>query len=414
MPEPVARAILERALGRKVEAGQAVELPIDLAVLGGAAGPEAVQIFGSENREPWDPSRVVLTFDFPAPGVELRVPRSRSLCRDFAARHNLRHVYDLNLGIGAQLLMELLLVKPGQVVVGTGRCLHQVGAIGALVLGAEPGVLARALATGRLPTKVPTVTRVAFEGTRTESFTAFDMGLLATSATASLSAGTVVEFTGRAVEALSIDGRITLVDVGAEAFRAGLVPADAVTAAYMTERARSRVGVSPANLGDYAATIPVSLSGQEPLVQGPGPGGPVRPVSDLKGKKIHSAFIGSCAAGRYPDLMVAATILKRGKRIHPDVRFTLCPATLEVARKCLHAGLYETFLQVGAMLAVPGSSPGMAGGGALFGEGEVILSTAPYASPMTDAGRGPEIYRASPATVAASALAGEIRSPANL
>src|SRR5687767_1495877 len=117
MPEPVTRAILERSLGRKVEAGQSVELPIDLAVLGGAAGPEAVQIFGSENREPWDPSRVVLTFDFPAPGVELRVPRSRSLCRDFAARHSLRHVYDPNLGIGAQLLMELLLVKPGQVVV---------------------------------------------------------------------------------------------------------------------------------------------------------------------------------------------------------------------------------------------------------------------------------------------------------
>jgi 3-isopropylmalate/(R)-2-methylmalate dehydratase large subunit len=414
MPRPVSLAIMERALGARPETGQSIDLPIDLAVIGGAAGPETIQLVTEQGMAPWDPSKVILTFDFPAPGVELRVPRSRSICRDFAARHHLRNVYDLNLGIGAQVILELALAGPGQIVVGSGRCLHQVGAAAALSFNAEPGVLARSLATGHLTMKTPPVAQVHFEGSAPEGFSAFDLGLAAVRALESLSGDTIVEFTGRPVEILSMDGRITLVDLGAERFRAGLIAADQVTAAFLAERSpRSRAGAQPP-AGEYATQVTVPLHGMEPMIQGPGPGGPVRPISELAGKKIHSAFLGSCAAGRYPDLMVAATMLKRGRKIHPDVRFTLAPATLEVARKCLHAGLFETFFQVGAMLGVPGSSPGMAGGGALFGEGEVILSTAPYASPMTDAGRGPEIYRASPATVAASALAGEIRSPANL
>jgi homoaconitase/3-isopropylmalate dehydratase large subunit len=246
-------------------------------------------------------------------------------------------------------------------------------------------------------------------------FHAFDMALLAAEALASRSADTIVEFSGKPVEALTMDDRVTLVDIGAEAFRAGIIQADSVTSAFFAERVESPPPIQPARVRDgYAESVAVSLAGREPLVQGPGPGGPVRPVSDLAGKKIHSAYIGSCAAGRTSDLMIGAAILKRARKIHPDVRLTVSPATLEVARECLATGTYETFLQVGAMLAVPGSSPGMASGGALFGEGEVIISTAPYMSSMTDQGRGPEVYRASPATVAASAIAGEIRGPGGL
>lgn len=415
MSLPATLAILQRALGRLPEAGQEVDLPIDLAVMGGAAGPETAQIFNSRGGVVWDAARVAMTIDFPAPGVEGRVPRCRGVCREFASRHHLRHVYDVNLGIGAQVLLELGLVTPGQVIVGCGRCLHQLGAVGALVIGAGPGVLARSLHTGKLPLKIPAVARLLFEGSAGDRLGAFDLGLLAGEALASLSAETAVEFAGKPVEALDVDGRVTLVELGAEAHRSGIVAADAVTAAFLAERMETPPHPAPAATPEgYATTLTVDLAGREPLVQGPGPGGPLRPVSDLKGKKIHSAFIGSCASGRYRDLMAAAAILKRGKRIHPEVRLSLAPATLGTAQMCLAAGIYETFFQVGAMLAVPGSSPGMAGGGALFGEGEVILSTAPYNSPLSDAGRGPEVYRASPATVAASAIAGEIRDASEL
>jgi 3-isopropylmalate/(R)-2-methylmalate dehydratase large subunit len=282
-------------------------------------------------------------------------------------------------------------------------------------MGAEPGVLARTLSTGLLSTKVPPVAEVLFEGDSRGSFTAFDMGLLAGQALASLSVEHVVEFRGTVVESLPMAGRITLVDLGAEAFRAGIVSADQVTAGFLAERMEAPLEARrPSGDQGYTKSFKVSLSGQAALIQGPGPGGPIRPVSELEGKKIHSAFIGSCAAGRHVDLMAVAGVLKRGKKIHPDVRLVLAPATLEVALKCLNSGIYETFFQVGAMLAMPGASPGMGGGGALFGEGEVILSTTPYKSPMTDAGRGPEVYRASPITIAASAVAGEIRDPANI
>ncbi len=415
MNSPASLAILERALGRKPAASETVDLPIDLAVLGGAAGPEAVQLFNAQGGAPWDPARVTLSFDFPAPGVEIRVPRSRTVCRDFALRHGLRHVFDLNMGIGAQILVEHGIVRPGQIVAGSGHCLHQVGALGALVLGAEPGILAKALAKGVLPFKVPEIAEVVFAGTPHEGFHAFDMALLAAQALAKFSANTIVEFNGAAVEHLSIDDRLTLVDVGAEAFRAGLVAGDGVTAQFLAERVETPPAEAPSGpRKGYAHSVTVSLDGSEPLVQGPGPGGPLRPVSELAGKKIHSAYIGSCAAGRASDLAMAAEILKRSKRIHADVRLTFSPTTLEVSRQCLTSGIYETFLQVGAMLAVPGSSPGIASGGALFGEGEVIISTAPCMSPMTDAGRGPEVYRASPATVAASAVAGEILDPDRL
>lgn len=410
---PVAPAILARALGRVPAASESIEVPLDLVVLGGVVGPEVVQLMNSQGARPWESSCVAMTFDFPAPEVEARIPRSRGLCREFAARHDIRQVYDLNLGIGAHVMLELGLMQPGQIVLGCGRCMHLGGAVGALVLGAEPGLLARAVTSGRYALRTPPVARVRFEGQRRPSVSAYDMGLAACQAVGALSAETILEFVGRAVEALPMDGRITLVDVAAAGFRAGLVPADAVTAAFFGPRLKPRSTDAPRGAGAAApvAEVTVGLDRLEPLIQGPGPGGPIRPLSHLAGKQIQSAFIGSCAAGRTADLMEAAAYLKRAGRIHPDVRLTVAPATLDVARECLHNGVYETLLTVGAMVGLPGSSPGVSGGGSLFGEGEVIISTAWYNHPMADAGRGPEIYRASPAVVAASAVAGEIRTP---
>ena len=407
--------VMAAAFDRLPEAGESVELPLDMAVLGGAAGPETAQLALESGRPVWDATKVALTFDFPAPNVESRVPRSRAVCREFVSRHRLRHVHDLNLGIGAQVLLEMGVVTPGLVVGGCGRCLHLMGAAGALVFGAEPGVLAPALATGRLPLRMPNLVHIEFSGAPGE-LSAFDMGLLAAGALEEVSADSYVEFSGRAVEALSMDGRITLVEVGAEALRGGFIKADAVTQKFFSVRKEGGISLPPAgpavSRGPTPRTVP--LAGAELMIQGPGPGGPLRPLRSLSGMKIHSAFIGSCAAGRQADLMVAAGVVKRARRIHADVRLTLAPATLEVAREAVTTGLYEIFINASAMIAVSGSSPGMAGGGALFGEGEVILSTVPYSSAMTDAGRGPDVYRASPLAVAAAAVAGEVRHPADL
>lgn len=408
-------AVLRRALGGLPSPGEAVELPLDLAVLGGAAAPETARLFNESGARVWDSARVALTLDFPAPGVEVRVPRSRAVCREFAAGQGLRNVYDLNLGIGVHVILEMGVVTPGDVVTGCGRCLHQIGAVGALALNAEPGALAEALKSGRLVWRMPQLVQLVIEGTPRAGFGAYDMALLAAEALESCSADTIVEFSGRAVEALPMDGRFCLIDVGAEAFRSGLIAADGVTQAFYKERREGGIVLPPpgaAGAGDVEVRT-LNLDGKGPLVQGPGPGGPLRPLSELAGKKIHSAFIGSCAAGRASDLMEAAGIIKRARRIHPDVRLTIAPATLEVARGALGAGFYEIFLDAGAMLDVAGSSPGMAGG-AVFGEGEIILSTAPYNSPVTDAGRGPDVYRASPAAVATAAIAGEIRDPAEM
>lgn len=412
---PGLAALVAGALGRIPTAGELVDLPLDMAVLGGAAAPETARLTLDGGRPVWNQKKLALTFDFAAPNVESRVPRSRAVCREFVSRHGVRHVYDLNLGIGAQVLLEMGVVVPGMVVGGCGRCLHLMGAAGVLVFGAEPGVLAPALATGRLPIRMPNLVHVEFVGAAGEA-SAFDMGLLAAQALEGVSADSYIEFSGRAVEALSMDGRITLVEVGAEAQRGGFIRADGVTQQFYSVRKEGGIQLPEADPSPVHRLTPrpLALAGAEMMIQGPGPGGPLRPLRSLAGKKIHSAFIGSCAAGREKDLMEAAGVVKRARRIHADVRLTLAPATLEVARHAVTTGLYEIFINAGAMMAVSGSSPGMAGGGALFGEGEIILSTVPYSSAMTDAGRGPEVYRASPLAVAAAAVAGEIRHPHDL
>lgn len=411
---PGLMALLGRALGNLPAPGTPIDLPLDRLVLGGAAGPEAARIANDQKVAAWDASRVALTFDFPAPHVESRVPRSRSVCREFAARLELKDVFDLNQGVGAHVLLEKGVVAPGEIVAGCGRCLHLLGAAGALVFGTEPGVLARSLGSGRLELKMPRLLRIVFDGRSKGDISPFDMGLLAARALKSHSADTVVEFAGKVVSNLTMDARITLVEVGAMGMRSGFIAPDAVTEAFLADR-REKGGDRPPTARDETMSeVVVSLAGAEPMIQGPGPGGPVRPLRDLAGKMIHSAFLGSCAAGRLPDLMTAAAVVRRARRIHPEVRLTLAPATLEVARGAVTAGLYEIFINAGAMLAVPGSSPGMAGGGAVFGEGEVILSTVPYQSAMTDAGRGPEVYRASPAVVAAAAVLGRIPEPSDL
>jgi homoaconitase/3-isopropylmalate dehydratase large subunit len=136
----------------------------------------------------------------------------------------------------------------------------------------------------------------------------------------------------------------------------------------------------------------------------------VKPVKDVKGAHIDFAFIGSCANGRFEDLAVAAAVLKAAGKVHPGVQLTVVPATIEVARKCLKSGYYEIFLDAGAIVTNPGCSLCALGNHGALGKGDVLISTS-NRNFRGQLGEGAEVYLASPATVAASAVKGEITDP---
>ena len=221
-----------------------------------------------------------------------------------------------------------------------------------------------------------------------------------------------VEFHGPAIEELSISSRLVITNMSMEmGAKAAIIPPDNKTLEYV----RKNIGtdfepVYPDNDAEYEAVYEIDVSGLEPMVAAPHSPGNAKTVKEVEGTKIHQAFIGTCTNGRLEDLKVAAEILE-DRKIHPDVRLIVGPASLRVLKEALKLGLIDTFLDAGAVIIPPGCGPCLGKHQGVLAPGEVCISTAN----RNFKGRmgSPEafIYLASPATVAASAIEGKITDP---
>jgi len=402
--------ILSRASGAAAATGSPLQAAPDRVVLSGARGP-GILVQVRDRGGPKAPDDLLLTMDFQAPEVESQVPRSRELCREVAERFGLRHVFDLNMGIGSHVVVESTLIRPGALVAGSGRCLGVMGGIGALGLRLDDATLVRAIVMGSVTATVPPAVRVEVSGKPARHLGPWDMARGVATALGPALAGRVVEFSG--VEEWSMDLRLgtcgLLAEMGAAA---ALVPPDEVTARFYRERGvEIELDPGPAADGAYEASVTVKAK-QLAAVAAPDYMGGFRKLPRKGGEAIHGAFIGSCYGGRYDDLALVAEVLKKAGKVHRDVRLAISPATLETARGCLQAGFYETFLQAGAMVVVPGGGPGSAGGGAIFGEGERIVSTAEYHRHLSPGQGVPEVHILSPAAAAVAAATGALTDPA--
>jgi homoaconitate hydratase family protein len=407
--------ILSKSSGRDVRPGDDASPKVDLAVVRDLGGSDVVteyeKNFGSA--PVWDPARVALTFDYQAPARASDVANSQRVCREFAKKQGIHRLFDVNSGIGQHVLLEHGLIRPGSVVVGTGSHMNLLGAAGCLATCVDTAGMAQVWHSGELSLKVPETVKVTFSGSYSFPTSSKDLALYFISRVGpDVAGGKALEFYGHAVDAFQIHDAITLASLVTEINgRIGFVPPNEQIVAFL----KSRIGQQPDLLAAgadaaYANSVDLDVQGLPPQVACPHAPSNVKPVREVKGVRVDFAFIGSCTNGRFEDLALAAAVLKSAGKVHRSVQLIITPATIEVARKCLKSGYYEIFLDAGAIVTNPGCSLCTMGEQGLLGEGDILISSANRNFP-DKLGRGAEIYLASPATVAASAVKGEITDP---
>jgi 3-isopropylmalate dehydratase small subunit len=422
MEQTIIEKILSSHSGHSVKPGDIADVEIDVRVARDFGGANVVKSLEAAGLGIADPARTFFTFDCNPCGSDQKYAANQQFCRLFARKHGIR-IYDIDSGIGTHLAIDAGLIGPGGTLVSTDSHANILGAIGAFGQGMGDQDIAHAFAFGRTWFEVPKSLRIVLKGEPGPQATAKDLvlallrrfganGLLDYSA----------ELYGDCVDRLNMDERITVASMATE--MAGIIlfiPPSPEVVEYCRERTAQDKRGHPSEGCPLlsAESVPadpdarydreevIDVSGLAPLISRPGHPEDVVPVSEVHGRKIDSAFIGSCTNGRFSDLKAAADIL-RGRRVAPGVVLKIVPATDRIWRQCLEAGLIEAFKQAGALVGNAGCAGCAAGQIGQNGPQEVTVSTGNrnFAGKQ---GAG-EVYLASPATVASSALAGVITS----
>lgn len=414
----LAERILARAAGRdEVTAGEFVVADIDLAMLHDIFAAQVFDMLdevGVERVFDADSTVVVIDHLVPAPSAEAAELHQR--IREHVSRLGIRNFYDAGEGICHQLLPERGHVRPGMLIVGTDSHTTTYGALGAGGTGIGTSDMVYALATGRLWFRVPETIRFELSGDLQRGVTWKDVILyLAGRFGADAAQYRSMEFGGPAVKTADMSSRLTVSNMAVEmGAKFGLFAADEITDRYLRDRGgEGTESFAPEPGATYAAVHEISLTDLSPQVAMPHEVDRVGSVSDAEGITIHQAFIGSCTNGRIEDLRAAAEVLK-GKHIASGVRLLVVPASRSVLEEALETGVLATLVEAGASVLPPGCGPCFGGHGGLLGAGERCIGTHNRNFVGRMGSPDAEIYLGSPATVAASALAGRIADPRDL
>ncbi len=407
MPTMIEKIIAAHSGGGSVQPGDIVELEIDARVARDFGGANVVKAIEEHGLSVADPKRTFFTFDCNPTGSDQKYAANQQVCRVFARNHGIR-VFDIDSGIGTHLAIDEGLVGPGETFVSTDSHANILGAIGAFGQGMGDQDIAHAWAYGKVWFEVPPTVRIELVGRPGPTVTAKDVGLaLLRHFGANGLLGMAAEVDGEYADNLSLDGRITVASLGTEMGAIVILfPPSKPVLDYLAERSKRPIHAVYADKdAAYQRVERIDLTELKPLISRPGHPEDVVPVTDVASRKIDSAFIGSCTNGRMEDLRVVATILK-GRQVAPGVVLKVVPATDELWQKCLYEGLFEILKNAGAMIGNAGCAGCAAGQIGQNGPGEVTVSTGNrnFAGKQ---GKG-EVWLCSPATAAASAVAGVI------
>jgi len=415
MQMTIAEKILARAAGHKsVSPGEIVEADIDVAMVNDITGPitvEALEEIGI--KKVWDPSKVVIILDHQAPPTLIEAAQEHALLRKFAAKNKVQNLFDVNEGVCHEVLPEQGFALPGELIVGADSHTCTYGAFGCFATGIGSTDMAAVFATGKLWFRVPESISVKINGSLKRRVAPKDV-ILRVIGDIGADGATyrAAEFFGTGIGKISIGGRMTMCNMGVEmGAKAAIVPADNLTKQYLARRAKwSYKEVYSDKGATYVDECEYDLPSLEPQVAVPHNVDNVRHVREVAGIKVDQAFLGSCTNGRMEDLVEAANILK-GKKVARRVRMLVAPASREVYMEALAGGVLQKLVDAGAMISAPSCAACMGGHVGILAPGEVCISS----SNRNFKGRmgSPEakVYLASPATVAASALKGEITDP---
>jgi 3-isopropylmalate/(R)-2-methylmalate dehydratase large subunit len=421
----VVEKILARASGQTgVAAGDVVEPRVDLAMSHENAAlviNQFQEIYKGTLLKPevWDPSRVAVIFDHRVPAESPKTASNQKKVREFVAAQRIGKFHDIRGDVGGichQILPENGYVRPGTVVVGTDSHTTSHGALGAFAFGIGATEMASVWALGSaVNVEVPATIKVVVTGRFKKFVGPKDLILhLIGRLTAQGANFKVLEFHGETIRRMTTSGRLVLCNMSVEAgATAGIVPADHETLRYLSDEAgvtESVDCVSPDADAVYEQIIEVNVTKLEPQIACPHTVDNVKPIAAVAGRKIQQVVIGSCTNGRYDDLAIAAKIMK-GRKVAPQTRMLIFPASSKVYRQALGKGLVGIFMQAGAVVMNSGCGPCLGVHEGALGDGEVALSTTNRNFKGRMGNPNSEVYLCSPAVAAASAITGVITDP---
>jgi 3-isopropylmalate/(R)-2-methylmalate dehydratase large subunit len=413
MGKTIAEKIFSNHAGMDVKSGDMVVTDVDFMMGQDGTSPLAIQAFAEMGgKKVRDPSRIALLIDHSAPSPLEGVSNLHSMMRGFAREQGVC-LYDVGMGVCHCVLPEQGHFVPGDIVVGADSHTTTYGAINVFSTGVGSTDLAAAMLTGQLWFKVPPTLRLELAGVLPLGVYSKDVALfLAGQITADGATYMAIEYGGKVIERLSVEARFTLSNMAVEmGAKAGLMEADAKTLEWVGERARRPfTPVSPDPDAGYERTLEFDLSELSPQVAEPHRVDRVKPVEELEGIPIQEAVVGTCTNGRVEDLQIAAAILG-GKRVSPDVRLIVAPASRQVLMKAMETGAIQRLVEAGAAVVTPGCGPCVGTHNGVPSDGENVISTANRNFKGRMGNPKSFIYLASPATVAASAVAGKITDP---
>jgi 3-isopropylmalate/(R)-2-methylmalate dehydratase large subunit len=399
----------------EARAGQFLDVEVDIVLSNDITAPIAIREFTKLGAERvFDPDRVVMVADHFAPNKDIKSAQQCLVMRRFAEAQGMPHHFDVGrMGIEHVLLPEQGLVVPGDVVVGADSHTCTYGALGSFATGMGSTDIAVAMATGRTWMRVPETVLLLYHGELQPWVGGKDL-ILYTIGQIGVSGARykAIEFAGAAIDALSLEGRLTMANMAVEAgAKAGLFGVDGVTRAYVDARAERPYRVYEADADAiYAQVVEIDASQIEPQVAFPHLPENTRPVRQAGEVPIDQSIIGSCTNGRLEDLQVAADLLS-GRRVHAGVRCIVIPGSQQVYLDALRQGLVERFIEAGAIVSTPTCGPCLGGHMGVLAAGERAVSTTNRNFRGRMGHPESEVYLAGPAVAAASAIAGRLADP---
>lgn len=404
----------------EVKAGQLIEARLDMVLGNDITSPVAINEFEKCGAcSVFDKNRIALVLDHFVPNKDIKAAEQCRQTRNFAGKYDIKNFFDVGrMGIEHALLPEQGIVGPGDCIIGADSHTCTYGALGAFSTGVGSTDMAAGMISGKAWFKVPSAIRVTLKGKPTGFVSGKDVILhLIGEIGVDGALYQSLEFTGDGVAALSMDDRLSIANMAIEAgAKNGIFPVDDVTRSYCEGRfTRTPVEYTADEDAEYTREVAIDLSTLRPTVSFPHLPENTRTIDEIGEKevKIDQAVIGSCTNGRMEDLRAAASLLK-GRKVADGVRCIVIPGTQQIYLQAMKEGLIETFITAGAVVSTPTCGPCLGGYMGVLGKGERAIST----TNRNFVGRmghvESEVYLASPAVAAASAVTGYITDPAAL
>jgi len=356
----------------------------------------------------------IIALDHVIPASSEKTATNHKVIREFVKNHNIKHFFDVGVGVCHQLVVEKGFSLPGQLLLGSDSHTCSYGAIGAFSSGIDRTEAASLMLTGETWLKVPNSIKITLKGKLNPGVTAKDIVLhIIGDISASGANYCSVEFHGETGQ-LSIEERFTIANMGVEmGAKNAVFFVDDLTKKFFNSIGipeSSYEPIYPDDDAEYSKELVYDLSKIVPMVACPHTVDNVKPAIELKDQEIQQCLIGTCTNGRMSDLEIASKILK-GKKVNPNVRLLVLPASKSIYEEALKAGYIETFLDSGGVILPPGCGPCLGAHQGALAPGECCLSTANRNFKGRMGCKEADIYLASPATVAISAIAGKITDP---